>query len=190
MRLAAPLPRASGPGATRAAAPTVGEPAPYFGWPPDEAARPEGFVRIETAIAVEVPVEILFGFVTTPALWVRWHPATVAVDPGADHPLGRGESCVEHIRTAGRSASVRWQVLACERPWLWVIAGDAPEGSARIVYRFETEGSGCRFHRTLDFRSHRPFWRRLDGSLLAWALRRQSSRALERLKRVAERLER
>lgn len=63
---------------------------------------------------------------------------------------------------------------------------DEPEGSARIVYRFETEGSGCRFHRTLDFRSHRAFWRRLDASVLAWVLRRRSARALARLKTVAE----
>jgi uncharacterized protein YndB with AHSA1/START domain len=33
-------------------------------------------VRVETAIEIERPPQSVFDYVTTPALWHTWHPAT------------------------------------------------------------------------------------------------------------------
>jgi len=65
-----------------------------------------------------------------------------------------------------------------------VIATDNESGSARIVYRLTPNDTGCRFHRTLEFRSKSWPWRAFDNNLLTWVLVRRSAKALVNLKRV------
>lgn len=155
-----------------------------FGWPP--SARDPAAPRIETEVAIAAPRERVFDFVTTPALWHRWHPATLGVSGAPPRPLLAGESVVEHIRAGGRRFDATWMVLACERPALWVIATQAEPGAARIAYTLADASLGCRFRRVLEFRSHRLPWRALDGSLARWVLARQSARALANLKTAVE----
>lgn len=135
---------------------------------------------------VAVGAERLYDYVTTPALWHTWHPATASVRDVPLRPLVTGETMIERIAAVGRSFDARWVVLACERPRLWVIATATDNGDARIVYRVAPAGAGCRFHRTLDFRSRRWPWRALDRTLARWMLARQSARALANLARVLE----
>ncbi|MEP6657551.1 MAG: SRPBCC family protein, partial [Betaproteobacteria bacterium] len=40
------------------------------------------FVRVETQLEIERPPQQVFAYVTTPALWHTWHPATVEVRDG------------------------------------------------------------------------------------------------------------
>jgi uncharacterized protein YndB with AHSA1/START domain len=145
------------------------------------------FVRVETTVEIERTPQSVFDYVTTPALWHTWHPATAAVRDVADRPLVEGETVVEIIAMAGRTTEALWTVVACEPPRRWQIETDAPKGSARIVYRIEPTPRGCRFHRTLDFRSKGRLWRMLDSTLTRLFLVRQSARALRQLKQVLER---
>jgi len=158
---------------------------PEFGWPADEDARAPGG-RIETEVAILRPAAMVFAYATAPVLWHTWHPATARVREAPARPLAAGETVIESIEVLWHRADVLWTVLACEPPRLWVIATDNADGAARIVYRVTPEESGCRFHRTLDYRSKRWPWRALDGNLSAWLLGRQSARALANLKRVIE----
>jgi hypothetical protein len=87
----------------------------------------------------------------------------------------------------GRSNEARWTVLACNAPQRWEIGTDTAMGTAHIVYRVTATSTGCRFHRTLDFRSKPPLWRALDSTLTRWILQRQSARALANLKALLER---
>lgn len=146
----------------------------------------DSFVRIETEIEIARPAREVFDYVTTPAHWHTWHPATVEVRDVPQRPLGTGETMLERIRVAGRRTEALWIVEACVPAQRWQIATDAPEGRARIVYRLAPTAAGCWFHRTLDFRSKNPFWRALDATLIRGVLVRQSARALANLKRVLE----
>lgn len=145
-----------------------------------------GAIRVVTAVRIAREPREVFDFVTTPALWSTWHPATAAVRDVPDRPLGPGETVVETIAFAGRRNDARWTVVDCAPPERWEITTDAPEGSARIVYRIEPAGTGTAFLRTLEFRSRRLPWRWLDATLLRWVLERQSARALANLREVLE----
>ena len=152
------------------------------GW---EAAHP-GFVAVHTEVETGRPAAAVFDFATTPAQWHRWHPATVAVRDVPDRPLTTGETILEEIAVAGRREAALWTVMACESAARWEIATATPSGDAWIVYCLTPTGAGCRFQRTLRFRSKRWPWRTLDDTLLRWVLVRQSARALANLRAVLE----
>lgn len=143
-------------------------------------------VRIETEITIARSPEDVFDYVTTPALWHTWHPATLGVYDVEPRPLTTGETMREKIAVAWRRSEAVWTVLRHDRPGSWEIGTDTGAGSAHIVYRLSAVGTGCRFHRTLDFRSKGWPWRALDASVTRWILERQSARALRNLKTVIE----
>lgn len=153
---------------------------------PERAEPSAAFIVLHTEVGIGRPMAQVFDYVSNPSLWATWHPATVAVRDVPARPLTTGETVVEEIAAAGRRDQALWTVLACEPPELWVIATDTSKGAARITYRLAADGTGCRFHRTLEFRSKHWPWRALDATLMRWLLRRQSAQALGNLKRVLE----
>ena len=144
-------------------------------------------VRVETEIDIDRPPQAVFDYVTTPALWRTWHPATVDVCGVPNRPLGKGETALELIAVAGRRDQALWTVTECAPPQRWEIVTETDKGSAQIVYRIVPLASGSRFQRTLVFRSKGWPWRALDSTLTRWILERQSARALRKLKDVLER---
>jgi len=156
-----------------------------FAWPPQVATGSE-MPRIEAGIDIARPPVRVFEYVATPALWPTWHPATASVREVPNRPLLTGETMIEGIRAVGRRFEARWTVLAWESPGLWVIAAATTNGDARIVYRIAPARDGCRFQRTLEYRSHHWPWRALDANVTHWLLGWQSRRALTNLKRVLE----
>jgi len=147
---------------------------------------PDGFVHVETEIEINRPPQAVFDYVTTPALWHTWHPATVEVRDVPNRPLTTGETALELIAVAGRRDQALWTVQACVGPQRWEIVTDTDNGSAHIVYQVAPANGGSRFHRTLEFRSKRWPWRALDSTLTRWLLERQSAKALRKLKEVLE----
>ena len=103
-----------------------------------------------------------------------------------DRPLVVGETATEIIAMGGRSDEALWTVSICEAPHLWQITTDTSKGAARITYRIEPRDEGCRFQRTLEFRSKGWPWRLFDSTLTRLLLEVQSRRALRNLKRVLE----
>lgn len=149
-------------------------------------ASPGTGAWVDTKIDIDLPPRVVFDYVTTPALWSTWHPATAEVREVPNRPLVVGETALELIVVAGRRDWARWRVEACTAPWRWEISTDTDHGSAYITYRITPAGSGSRFHRTLEFRSKHWPWRALDSTLTRWLLVRQSKQALRRLKAVLE----
>jgi uncharacterized protein YndB with AHSA1/START domain len=143
-------------------------------------------VRVDTEIDIKRPPRRVFDYASTPALWHTWHPATVEVREVPNRPLTVGETMLELIAMAGRRDQAVWTVLACVPPERWEITTDTSNGTAHITYTIVSIDGGCRFHRTLEFRSKRWPWRHLDATLTRWILKRQSSRALQNLKTVLE----
>lgn len=146
-----------------------------------------GFLcRIDNEIDLALPPVDVYDFVTTPTLWSLWHPATVAVHNTPERPLMYGETAFETIRLGRKRIQAEWMVIACEVGQLWSIATNTSEGEARITYRLARTDTGCRFARTLSYRSHRAPLRWLDNTVVRWWLRRQSAQALRNLKAVLE----
>lgn len=145
-------------------------------------ARP--WACIVTEVQLPCDAATAFDLVTNPMQWARWHPATAAVRGVENRPLRLGESVIETIAAGGRRFDATWTVLACEPPRRWVIATASAPGDARIAYELQPEAGGCRFVRTLRFRSHAAPWRWLDRNLTRWLLARQSRRALANLRRL------
>jgi uncharacterized protein YndB with AHSA1/START domain len=157
--------------------------APRLRWPP---AADERVTRVDGFVLIGRPIEAVFEFATTAALWGNWHPATESVRAPL-RPLVQGERADEAIRVGRRRLSASWTVVACEPPHLWVIGASPAAGDARIVVELRSDAPQLtRFFRTLDYRSRRFPWTLLDGSVTRAALQRVSDRALLNLKRVLE----
>ena len=158
----------------------------------DDALFTRDSVRVETEIFIHRSRREVFNLVTTPAQWHTWrtpHQATGSVSDVPNRPLAKGETVREVIAVADRFSEAVWTVITCDAPQRWEIATDTPAGTAHITYRLTPTNSGCRCHRTLDFRSKHGLQRLLDSSLTRWILTRQSARALANLKGVMERLD-
>lgn len=146
-----------------------------------------GFLhRIDNEIEIALPPADVFDFVTTPPLWNLWHPATEAVFDTPERPLLYGEVAFERIRLGRRRLTAEWMVIAYEVAQLWSISTETPLGEARVTYRFAPTAQGCRFVRTLSYRSRHIPQRWLDSTVTRWALQRQSVKALRKLKGVLE----
>jgi uncharacterized protein YndB with AHSA1/START domain len=143
-------------------------------------------VVLVTTIRIARSREDVFNFVTTPAHWHRWHPATRSVREVPPRPLVVGETIHESIRAAWREFDAIWTVLECAPHERWVIATDTAYGASRITYRVTAHGGSCEFQRTLEYRSRNWPWTALDGSLTRRKFERQSNTALTNLKATLE----
>jgi uncharacterized protein YndB with AHSA1/START domain len=152
-------------------------------------AQLDNAVSIVSTVRIARAREDVFNFVTTPAYWHQWHPATRSVQNVPERPLIVSETILEHIRAAWRSFDATWTVLECEPHEMWVIATDTALGASRITYRFvsvDPARNACEFQRTLEYRSRRWPWTALDATFTRRKLEAQSQTALANLKRVME----
>ena len=147
--------------------------------------RIAGMQRIVHTIELAASPRQVFDFVTNPAQWHRWHPATHSVRGVEDRPLALGETVIEHIVAAHREFDAQWKVVACEPAKLWRLETSTPLGASVLTYRLTpTATGGTYFQRTCDFRSEGA-WRLLDGNVTKWMLARQAQKALENLRALA-----
>ena len=65
---------------------------------------------IVVSVDIQRPIGVVFDFVTTPANWPAWHPASRAVRGAADYPLLAGEQVTEEFVAAGKQESCVWHV--------------------------------------------------------------------------------
>jgi Polyketide cyclase / dehydrase and lipid transport len=143
--------------------------------------------RIVVAVSIHRPIDAVFNFITTPANWPKWHPATRAVSGSADHSLLIGEEVTEEFVAGGRHGSCVWQVTQRAAPYLWMITTSAPRIRAEITYRLAVQGENTLFERELIYVTSGIWLAILDFLLLRRRMDRESRVALERVK---ERLER
>jgi hypothetical protein len=126
--------------------------------------------RIVVAINIHRPIGAVFDYITTPANWPAWHPASRAVSGSVDHSLLIGEQVTEEFVAGGRHGSCVWQVTQREAPYLWTITTSTPRVAGR-KHSLRAEVHLCNV-RHLALRR----------------MRRESRIALEQLKERFERL--
>jgi uncharacterized protein YndB with AHSA1/START domain len=144
-------------------------------------------MRIVTAVDIGRPVERVFEYVTTPANWPRWHPASLRVLGATDHSLLVGEQVTEEFRVAGQPGSAVWTVRERQAPHRWVIDGASENGNqATITYTLTAHDGGTHFQRELAFAEVRSRDGAMDLAELGRHVEEESAAALRRLKEVLE----
>jgi uncharacterized protein YndB with AHSA1/START domain len=143
--------------------------------------------RICNSIQIRRPIEQVFDFITTPANWPQWHPASVSVGGNADHSLLAGEEVTEDISVAGRRGQVTWLVRERSAPHRWVIDGTGKDGGrATITYTLTRDPAGTNFERELVYSMPNALLAILDWLIIRSRMKADSIEALQRLKRRLE----
>jgi uncharacterized protein YndB with AHSA1/START domain len=143
--------------------------------------------RIVSSIFIRRPIEQVFTYLTTPANWPQWHPASRCVSGTTGHSLECGEQVTEDYEVAGRPGRAIWTVRERHAPTRWVIEGQAESGgTATITYTLTPESDGTAFERELLYTIPRPLGVLLDRLLWRRRVRQESTEALRRLKQVLE----
>ncbi|HEX6542527.1 MAG TPA: SRPBCC family protein [Ktedonobacterales bacterium] len=140
--------------------------------------------RIYTCATIACPIDDLFDFVTTPAHWPEWHPSSLGVSAGANHPLLLGEQVTEHFQVAGRRGTVIWTVTERERPLRWEIIGmiEGTHGSGTVSYLLSARPDGVLFEREFVYPAPNLLFAALDALLLRRRVQAESDEATQRLK--------
>lgn len=128
--------------------------------------------------------QAVYDYVTRPALWKEWHPASLGADPHAAESLGAGARFEEDILSAGIKRHLRWVVEQAEPGKAWSARAVMDDGSTvHLRYRFEPRNTGMNFTRTLDYRV-KPLHLRLANGLFMWRrVQAESRKALGNLTR-------
>ncbi|MDQ2963014.1 MAG: SRPBCC family protein [Pseudomonadota bacterium] len=150
---------------------------------------PDAFVgsHVVNRIEIAAPPERVFAYVTTPANWPRWHPASRAVRGVVDRAPAVGESVVETFEIAGRRDDATWTTAELDPPRRWVIVSGAPGGGyAHIVYTLSTKGGGALWERDLTYRGPNLLFGILNVLQIRTVMEFDSAKALANVKRQVE----
>jgi uncharacterized protein YndB with AHSA1/START domain len=150
---------------------------------------PDAFVgsHVINRIEIAAPPERVFAYVTTPANWPRWHPASRAVRGIIDRTPAVGESVVETFEIAGRSGDATWTTAELDPPRRWIIVSGAPGGNyARIVYSLSGKDGGTAWERDLTYRGPNLLFGILNALKIRTVMEADSAKALDNVKRQVE----
>jgi uncharacterized protein YndB with AHSA1/START domain len=142
--------------------------------------------RILTSTRISCPMVTVFDYVTTPAHWPLWHPASLGVSPIADHSLEVGEEVTEEYLAAGRHGWIVWRVTEKQAPHVWTIVAANPAVRAILTYRLTADAEATRFQRELVYHVSKLGLAILDVLILRRRMARESRMALQRLKHILE----
>ncbi len=145
--------------------------------------------RIYKTIRINLSIEEVFDYATTPGNWPDWHPSSLGVSGATDHSLEPGEQVTEKFRVAGRRGQVVWTVREREAPRRWTIAGEIEGGggSGTITYTTTRREGATLFERDFVYEMPNPLLALLDRLVLRRRVEAETGEALRRLKDVLER---
>ncbi|AKC72379.1 hypothetical protein MB84_12670 [Pandoraea oxalativorans] len=145
--------------------------------------------HVVTVVTLRAPPQAVYDYVTTPANWPKWHPASLAVQGVTDHPLTVGEEVAEEFRLAGRHGILHWKVVEAKPPFEWRIEGEVnrrPSGAVR--YTLTPDGTGTRFRRDFMYRTPNLLFLILDPVFIGPRMRAESAQGASQLEQVFEAL--
>lgn len=132
--------------------------------------------HVVNVITLRQPPQVVYDYVTTPATWPKWHPASLAVEGATERPLGLGGEVAEEFRLAGRHGIIHWKVVEAQPPLTWRIEGEVnrrPSGEVR--YKLTPEGTGTRFERDFIYRTPNLLFLVLDPIFIGPRVRAESA---------------
>ena len=114
------------------------------------------------------PTQAVYDYVTRPARWKEWHPASLGAQQHAAESLGVGARFEEDILSAGVKRHLRWTVEQAEPGQRWAAGAVMEDGStAHLEYRFEARNTGMNFTFILRYQL-KPLHLRLANALFMW----------------------
>lgn len=128
--------------------------------------------------------QAVYDYVTRPARWKEWHPASLGAQEHAAESLAAGARFEEDILSAGIKRHLRWTVEEAEPGVRWAASAVMDDGSTvHLLYRFEGRNTGMNFTRTLRYHV-KPLHLRIVNALFMWRKVQAESRlALSNLTR-------
>ncbi len=141
--------------------------------------------HVVNTVTLRAPPQAVYDFVTTPANWPKWHPASLSVQGMTDHPLKVGEEVAEEFRLAGRHGILHWTVVEANPPYEWRIEGEVnrrPSGEVR--YRISPDGTGTRFERDFVYRTPNLLFLLLDPIFIGPRVRAESAQGARQLEQI------
>ncbi|MFK0375204.1 SRPBCC family protein [Pandoraea sp. NPDC090278] len=145
--------------------------------------------HVVNVVTLRAPPQDVYNYVTTPANWPKWHPASLAVQGMTDHPLTVGEEVAEEFRLAGRHGILHWKVVEAKPPFEWRIEGEVnrrPSGAVR--YTLTPDGTGTRFKRDFMYRTPNLLFLILDPVFIGPRMRAESAQGAKQLEQMFEAL--
>lgn len=143
--------------------------------------------RLVNRIEIAAPPERVFSYVTTPANWPRWHPASRAVRGITDRAPKVGENVIETFEIAGRRDDATWTTVELDPPRRWVIYSGTPGGaSARIFYSLSARNGSTLWERDIDYRGPNLLFGLLNVLQIRAVMESDSAKALANAKRDVE----
>ena len=139
---------------------------------------PDAFVgsHVVNRIEIAAPPERVFGYVTTPAKWLKRCPNPMI-----------GESVVETFEIAGRDGDATWTTVELDPPRRWVIASGAPDASyAHIVYTLSAKDGGTVWERDMTYRGSNLLFGILNMLRIRAVMESDSAKAQANVKRNVE----
>lgn len=148
------------------------------------APVPTPMTVIQLEQFIHASTEAVYDYVTRPALWKEWHPASQGADAHAAESLEAGARFEEDIVSAGRRRHLRWTVEQAEPGRRWAASAVMEDGSTvRLLYEFEARNTGMNFTRTLSYQV-KPLHLRIANALFVWRrVQAESRTALSNLTR-------
>ncbi|MDN4572228.1 polyketide cyclase [Pandoraea cepalis] len=141
--------------------------------------------HIVSTVTVQAPPQAVYDYVTTPANWPKWHPASLAVQGATDHSLVVGEKVAEEFRLAGRHGIIHWKVVEAKPPLEWRLEGEMnrrPSGEVR--YTLTPDGTGTRFERDVVYRTPNLLLLMLDPIFIGPRMRAESAQGAKQLEQI------
>ncbi len=126
----------------------------------------------------------VYDYVTRPARWKEWHPASLGTPGHGDQSLAAGAEFEEDIRSAGFKRHLRWRVLDGQPGRRWEATAVMNDGSrVRLLYEFVAADQGTHFSRTLTYEIKPRLLRAANDWVMWRKVRLESRRALANLAR-------
>ncbi len=143
--------------------------------------------RVANSIVIARETDAVFAYVTTPANWPKWHPASLAVSGATDHPLVPGEQVTEDFIVAGRKGRVVWTVVKRDANREWIVEGDVDGRKAGVItYALTPVAEGTRFEREFIYDSPNLLFAALNRISIRTQVEAESTQATQNLKRLLE----
>lgn len=144
-------------------------------------------MKVERSIHIAASPEAVYEVIMNPACLERWVTIHVALENAPNGTLEQGSELTQKLELAGRSFTVRWEVVENRPAERVVWQGRGPMRShAGVTYELEPVEGGTRFSYTNEFALPGGPLGRIAGPVIKRVTGSELDRSLNRLRQLVE----
>ena len=140
--------------------------------------------RIEGAIVIGRPVDVVFDYVADQSNEPQYNPQMVRAEKITPGPVGKGTRFRSAVASMGRTAEMLIECTGYDRPRLLESTTTMRQANISYTLRFEPAAAGTRMHWSGQVRPKGAF--RLLGPVITWLGMRQEQRIWTSMKKHLE----